>query len=351
LHKKRLTRGETLAKITALGCGLIGHYVVERLLAKGHELCVVDLNQPLPFSTEVNYIQEDALTYVSSIENQSIVLNLLPGSIGDLVRAPLLERGAIIIDLAFSAECPDKYLEISMRTGGKMLWDIGVAPGLSNMLVAEAKRRLGELEEVVIKVGGNPTEPDEGWSYMAPFSPSDVIEEYTRPARIVRNHKMLEVDALGDRHLIEVTGYGKMEAFLTDGLRSLLHIGGKNMAEYTVRWPGHIDKWLAEGSQMDLDDWRFDKSRKEFTWLQVKVSSSDEELVWELCDEGGPDGSSMARTTGLVTAACALMAVERPELIPEGINPPEALGIEAFDYVVDYLKNHGITMKKKESLR
>ena len=318
-------------------------------MAKGHELCVVDLNQPLPFSTVVNYIQEDALTYVSSIENQSIVLNLLPGSIGDAVRAPLLERGAIIIDLAFSAEDPDKYLEISRRTGGKMLWDIGVAPGLSNMLVAEAKRRLGSLEEVTIKVGGNPAEPDEGWSYMAPFSPTDVIEEYTRPARIVRNQEIIEVEALSDRHLIDVDGYGKMEAFLTDGLRSLLHIGGKNMAEYTVRWPGHIDKWLAEGSQMDLDDWRFDKSRKEFTWLQVKVSSSDEELGWELCDEGGPDGSSMARTTGLVTAACALMAVERPELIPEGINPPEALGTEAFSFVIDYLRSHGVVLSESKN--
>lgn len=318
-------------------------------MAKGHELCVVDLNQPLPFSTVVNYIQEDALTYVSSIKNQSIVLNLLPGSIGDAVRAPLLERGAIIIDLAFSAEDPDKYLEISRRTGGKMLWDIGVAPGLSNMLVAEAKRRLGSLEEVTIKVGGNPAEPDEGWSYMAPFSPTDVIEEYTRPARIVRNQEIIEVEALSDRHLIDVDGYGKMEAFLTDGLRSLLHIGGKNMAEYTVRWPGHIDKWLAEGSQMDLDDWRFDKSRKEFTWLQVKVSSSDEELGWELCDEGGPDGSSMARTTGLVTAACALMAVERPELIPEGINPPEALGTEAFSFVIDYLHSHGVVLSESRN--
>ena len=337
-----------MVRITALGCGLIGHYVVERLLARGHELCVVDLNQPLPFSNAVNYIQEDALKYASSIESKSIVLNLLPGSIGDAVRAPLLERSAIIIDLAFSAEDPDQYLEISNRTGGRMLWDIGVAPGLSNMLVAEAKRKLGDLEEVVIKVGGNPTKPDDGWSYMAPFSPSDVIEEYTRPARIVRNRELIEVEALTDRHLINVDGYGEMEAFLTDGLRSLLHIGGKNMAEYTVRWPGHIDKWLAEGSQMDLDAWLFDKSRKEFTWLQVKASSSSEEIVWVLCDEGGPDGSSMARTTGLVTAACALIAVERPELIPEGINPPEALCSQAFSFVIDYLQSHGVVLSKSK---
>ena len=335
-----------MMEITALGCGLIGHYVVERLLERGHDLSVVDINPPLPFSQNVDYIQGDALAYADSVKEKSIVLNLLPGSIGDAVRAPLLEKGAIIIDLAFSAEDPDQYSDISERTGGRILWDIGVAPGLSNMLVAEAKRRLGDIEEVIIKVGGNPTEPDDGWSYMAPFSPSDVIEEYTRPARIIRNEELVEVEALSDRHLIDVEGYGKMEAFLTDGLRSLLHIGGKNMAEYTVRWPGHIDKWLAEGENMDLDAWRFDKSRNEFTWLLVKVSSVDEELSWILCDEGGPDGSSMARTTGLVTAACALMAIERPELIPEGINPPESLCDEAFSFVLEYLKNHDVKITK-----
>ena len=68
-----------------------------------------------------------------------------------------------------------------------------------------------------------PSSPDENWSYMAPFSPSDVIEEYTRPARIITDSMIESVDALTDLHQINVTGFGTMEAFLTDGLRSLLN--------------------------------------------------------------------------------------------------------------------------------
>ena len=84
-----------MMEITALGCGLIGHYVVERLLERGHDLSVVDINPPLPFSQNVNYVQGDALAYADSVKEKSIVLNLLPGSIGDAVRAPLLEKGAV----------------------------------------------------------------------------------------------------------------------------------------------------------------------------------------------------------------------------------------------------------------
>ena len=70
---------------------------------------------------------------------------------------------------------------------------------------------------------------------MAPFSPSDVIEEYTRPARIITNTMIESVDALTDLHEINVTGFGTMEAFLTDGLRSLLNSAmSPNMREYKL---------------------------------------------------------------------------------------------------------------------
>ena len=57
---------------------------------------------------------------------------------------------------------------------------------------------------------------------MAPFSPYDVIEEYTRPARIVRDGTPRTVPALAERQRFDVDGRGEMEAFLTDGSRSVL---------------------------------------------------------------------------------------------------------------------------------
>ena len=171
------------------------------------------------------------------------------GRVGHNIRKPLIESGHTIVDLAFTEEDPQTLDGLAKAYDSTMIWDIGIAPGLSNMLLAKAQRELGSLDEVSIHVGGkNPTEPDDEWSYMAPFSPSDVIEEYTRPARIVRNGEIITVPALTERHRIEVEGTEGMEAFLTDGLRSVLTtIEATNMAEYTVRWPQHIDRWLSEG--------------------------------------------------------------------------------------------------------
>ena len=93
---------------------------------------------------------------------------------------------------------------------------------------------------------------------MAPFSPTDVIEEYTKATRVMIEGREIIIPALSDRHEISVPGHGEMEAFLTDGLRSLTtSIPCSEMAEYTVRWPGHIQcprihrKWTIGSSEID----------------------------------------------------------------------------------------------------
>ena len=94
---------------------------------------------------------------------------------------------------------------------------------------------------------------------MAPFSPTDVIEEYTRPARVMIEGREVIIPALSDRHEISVPGHGEMEAFLTDGLRSLTtSIPCSEMAEYTVRWPWPYSmlprthrKWTIGSSEVD----------------------------------------------------------------------------------------------------
>ena len=155
---------------------------------------------------EVISIEQDAHLFVESLETAHVIVNMLPGRIGHNIRKPLIEGGHTIVDLAFTEEDPQTLDALAREHGSTMIWDIGIAPGLSNMLLAKAQRELGPLDEVSIHVGGNPTQPDDDWSYMAPFSPSDVIEEYTRPARIVRNGEMITVPALTERHRIDVAG-------------------------------------------------------------------------------------------------------------------------------------------------
>ena len=298
--------------IVALGCGLVGEYVIHRLADDGHLVVAVDISIPESLSnrSEVNSIEEDAGKYVASLEEKTIVINMLPGRIGHRIREHLVRGGHFIVDLAFTEEDPQTLDALAKEHKATMIWDIGIAPGLSNMLLAQAQRELGHLDDVSIHVGGNPTQPDEEWSYMAPFSPSDVIEEYTRPARIVRDGEIITVPALTERHRIEVEGTDGMDAFLTDGLRSVLTtIKATNMAEYTVRWPQHIDRWIAEGTLTSedqlLEAWKFDSTRPEFTWMHVRCERNDAVQQWTVVDYGKDGNGSMARTTGLVTYALA----------------------------------------------
>lgn len=343
-----------MGHVVALGSGLVGRFVIERLLEAGHEVTVVDLHIPEAFHANpcVHVREGDAMAHITDLEPNQIVVNMLPGRIGDMVRPVLLEAGHQIVDLAFTAEDPHRHEALAVANGAVLLWDVGIAPGISNMLVKQAFDSFGPLDTVSIKVGGNPTKMDDEWSYMAPFSPSDVIEEYTRPARIRVDGVPVEVPALTERHSIEVEGYGTMEAFLTDGLRSVLDtIPCATMKEYTVRWPGHIDKWLAEGQSMDetelLEAWTFDQERAEFTWLEVIATAGDANRRTVVHDAGLNGDGSMARTTGLVTAACALLFVERGPLdgcgLTPGIHPPEGLASEAMLHIMTYMQDEGVS--------
>jgi len=341
----------------ALGSGLVGRFVIERLLEADHTVTVIDLHVPEAFHShpQVTVLEGDALAHIASLEANQIVINMLPGRIGDAVRPELLRGGHQIVDLAFTAEDPHRHQDLATAHDSVLLWDVGIAPGISNMLVKQAYDEFGALDTVSIKVGGNPAEKDNSWSYMAPFSPSDVIEEYTRPARIKVDGVVMEVPALNERHLIEVEGYGAMEAFLTDGLRSVLDtIPCSTMKEYTVRWPGHIDKWLSEGQTMNEEDllaaWTFDEDRPEFTWLEVIAAAGERRTRTVVHDAGMNGDGSMARTTGLVTAACAMLFIDQgPEQgcgLRPGIHPPEGLSAEAIRHIMEYMQREGVRFER-----
>ena len=322
-------------RIHCLGGGLVGSFVTRKLVEDGFEVHLFDVvNRATP---AVFHLKDAASADHSSAD---LIVNMVPGSIGHDVLRVLHEQGHNIVDLSFSETTPDQ-----LPAGpGVVLWDVGIAPGLSNMLVALAQRELGRLDKVSIKVGGNPAQPDDGWSYMAPFSPHDVIAEYTRPARIVRDGAVTVVPAMDELHTIDANGR-TMEAFLTDGLRSLINLPADSMGEYTVRWPGHIQRYQRTTLSPDelVDAWAFDPQRPEFTWMEVRVEAGEKTRVWTVEDSGKDGDSSMARTTGLVTFACVKAWSERT-LFDRGVHPPEDLPDDVIHDVIEVLKNEGVAV-------
>ena len=341
--------------VHCFGAGLVGSYVARKLAESGCLVHVYDIepkNSMFDSYTNITVHTGDIFSYdLEALGNEPVFVNMLPGEIGHKLTMRLAHvEGRRIVDLSFSEKTPDTVIKDSIGTGTKVLWDVGIAPGLSNMLLFEAYGKLGRLMLAEIRVGGNPAEKKGGWNYMAPFSPKDVIAEYTRPARVVREGVMVTVPALTERHTIEVEGRGTMEAFLTDGLRSVMRfIPAERMSEYTVRWPGHIDKFVSERESDSLDleelinDWRFDSKIPEFTWMEVSaVNHLGNSMDWIVRDSGGDDGSSMARTTGLVTVGCIQAWIEDPRMLGPGIHAPESIPRNVVFSIIEMMRENGV---------
>ena len=338
-----------MARMCVLGGGLVGRFVACTLYERDHTVRVVDSAKltNIPSGIETIQVPVELDTLPNLVDGFDVVINCLPGRIGDIIRPVLLSiEGMSVADLAFTSEDPIMYDAMAKNHDSRLIYDVGIAPGLSNALLMDAQCRMGPLSSARIWVGGNPQQPDDKWSYMAPFSPSDVIEEYTRPARIRRNGINVTEPALSQRHLVKVPGYGEMEAFLTDGVRSLLDtIDSKELLEYTVRWPGHIDRYLSGNDTEEelIDAWKFDLNRPEFTWLAVEIDSTNGTERWDIIDEGSAQWSSMARTTGLVTVEVAEMLADGTISEP-GVMPPERLGKDSalLRRLLDTMQKEGV---------
>ena len=354
-----------MAYIHCFGVGLVGSYVARKLADLGH---IVHAYDPQPFrvlgipGVEVHHLEPnidpldlmlDMIMNQDEVEfdpSRDIVVNMLPGDIGHSTTTGLAELPWRTVDLSFSQFTPDRDDNKAKQSGARILWDTGIAPGLSNMLLSTAHDQLGPLVKGEVRVGGNPTAPTGGWNYMAPFSPIDVIAEYTRPARVIRGSELVTLPALSERHEVEVQDKGIMEAFLTDGLRSVLNtISAEELSEYTVRWPGHIQMFIdeTENTGIDVDkitaEWRYNENTPEFTWMEVSAQGRDgTKMTWTVQDHGSDDGHSMARSTGLVTVCCVEEWLSNPDLLPSGVHPPESMPPESVSRIVSRLIEEGV---------
>ena len=357
-----------MSAIHCFGVGLVGSYVAKKMAESGHEVHAYD---PQPQRVlgidgiQVHHLEagEDPIDVMSNKvsheqgfefdEQNDIVVNMLPGNIGHASTTILAEYPWRTVDLSFSNFTPDRDHKKAEEFGASILWDTGIAPGLSNMLLAEAYRAMGPLNFGHVRVGGNPTLPTPGWNYMAPFSPIDVIAEYTRPARVVRDSEVVTLPALSERHMINVDDKGEMEAFLTDGLRSVLNsIPAIELSEYTVRWPGHIEKFIDERDSGNIDEkrlakeWEYDHKILEFTWMEVVAEGKDgTKMSWTVEDHGGDDGHSMARCTGLVTVCCIEEWLRNPKMLPPGVHAPEVLSSAEISRILERMTEEGVVIR------
>jgi saccharopine dehydrogenase-like NADP-dependent oxidoreductase len=136
---------------------------------------------------------------VSAVASEhDLVLNAVPGFMGYETLRSIIEAQRDVVDIAFFPEDPFQLDSLAKDAGVRAIVDCGVAPGMSNLLVGHLDSRLDRTETVRIFVGGLPEVRRWPFEYRAVFSPIDVIEEYTRPARFVEGGQLVVREALSD---------------------------------------------------------------------------------------------------------------------------------------------------------
>ncbi len=367
-----------MKRVVILGSGMVGEAIAIDL-CRQYRVTAVDIKsenlERLRESYPVETIVEDlsnSKTIKKITADFDLVIGALPGFMGFESLKSVIENGKNVVDISFFNEDPFELDSIAKRKGVTAIVDCGVAPGMSNMILGYHNQHM-RVERFECLVGGLPFKRTWPYEYKAPFSPIDVLEEYTRPARIVENSQIVTRPALSDPEYVDLEPVGTLEAFNTDGLRTLLKtMNIPYMKEKTLRYPGHITimKILRETGFFSKDHiniagkeirpidlttrllfplWKLEKDEQEFTVMRITISGKkdSEEIFYEynMFDRFDDKNkiSSMARTTGFTCTAVVNLLLNG-NFKKEGISPPEYIGADpvCFNYVIGYLKERNI---------
>ncbi len=377
-----------MKKIIVLGAGMVGSAMAIDLV-KDHKVTSADYNlkslEKLKAKhSNITTIQIDVskkAELINILQGFDLVICAVPGFLGFETLKTIIEAKKDVVDISFFPENALELNDLAKENNVTAIVDCGVAPGMGNILLGYHNEQI-KITDFECLVGGLPKTKKWPFNYKAPFSPIDVIEEYTRPARYIENNKLITREALTDVELVEFDKVGTLESFNSDGLRSLIftmpHI--PNMKEKTLRYPGHIEyiqvlkksgffdtkKIEINGTEISpidftnsilFKEWFLEDDEEELTVMKITIKGKNDKgesktVIYDLYDEFCQETqtSSMARTTGYTATASANLILNN--LFNEkGVFPPELVGKHkvCYDFVLDYLKKRNIIYKMKES--
>jgi len=370
-----------MKKVVVLGAGLVGKAMAIDL-SKNFDVTSVDINEAALSELSNQGIKTQKADFSNTtilsalIQPFDLVVGAVPGFMGFETCKTVIEAGKNMVDISFFPEDPFLLDELAKKKNVTIVMDCGVAPGMGNIILGYHNQKM-KIHSYECLVGGLPVVREWPYEYKAVFSPIDVIEEYTRPARYVQNGAVVVKEALSDAELIHFDEVGTLESWNSDGLRSLIktmaHI--PDMIEKTLRYPGCVEylRVLRETGFFSYEEvdvngvkirpidltakllfpkWKLKPGEEEFTVMRIRMSGEEhgqpKKIQYNLYDrtEKSSGTLSMARTTGY-TCTATVHLVLTGQYDRKGISPPEYLGEDEknFKFILNYLKERGVEYK------
>ena len=373
-------------KVIVLGSGKIGSIMARDFASsvEGAELTLSDISEERAKAaassiegagwTIIDTSDQARLT--ETLSGFDLILGALPGDFGWVALNAAVEAGVDMLDVAFTPEDPIELDGTAKEVGITVIPDCGVAPGLSNILVGYSAAKLDRVDEAQIMVGGIPEELVPPLDYTITWSAEGLIDEYVREVSIIKDGKTVQVPALSGLEEIEFPGVGTLEAFYTDGLRSLAKSFPEveNMYEKTLRYPGHVEKVkllrelgyfsdetltvggsevssrLVTARLLERSLWKPEIGDLLAMRIQVTGEKGGKETGYrhQVLDryDHETDVSAMARTTAYTASIVAGM-LAKGVIDVKGVIPPERLGMdpEFTETLLSELKGRGVIVE------
>jgi saccharopine dehydrogenase-like NADP-dependent oxidoreductase len=369
-----------MKQVLVLGAGMVGRTIALDLSSDcavtAADRSVENLSKLPDAIHKLQIDVKDEVAFKEAVRKFDLVIGAVPGFLGFQTARQVIEAGKDLVDISFFAENAFDLDDLARRKRVTAVVDCGVAPGLGNILLGYWNKQMN-IESFVCYVGGLPKVRTYPFEYKSPFSPIDVIEEYTRPARLMENGNLVIKPALSEPEILNFPEIGSLEAFNTDGLRSLLftmpHI--PNMKEKTLRYIGHREKiqlllsagFLSDNemtlhgvklkpkemtSKILFEAWRLEENEEEFTVLKLEMIGNQngkrKVVQYELLDRTDHNAkqSSMSRTTGFTCTAVARLVLSG-KYKRKGISPPEYVGENkaCFEFILQALEQRQVQLR------
>jgi saccharopine dehydrogenase-like NADP-dependent oxidoreductase len=379
-------------KIMVLGCGNIGSViakdVAENLPSMKVVIADVDKNHAREAASRIGLENVDAAQIdatnrselTSKLKSFDVAVGALPGDLGYQTCKAAVTAKVDMVDVSYMPEDVLTLDNAASKAGVIIIPDCGMSPGLCSMLVGRGVSKFDEVEKAHMLNGGLPEKPVPPLGYVVTWSVKDLIDMYSRKVSIVKNGRVVQVEAMGGLEEIHFPGVGKLEAFYTDGLRTLLHtVKAKEMWEKTLRYPGHAEKIKllkalgffdsetleVAGTKVEPREFTaklFERKLKrpnipDIVAILIRVSGLKGgkriEQAYTVLDHYDKERqvTSMARTTAY-TASIVAQLLTRKTIAEKGVIPPEKLGMNErlFEKLISEMKKKRIAIKEEKRI-